>query len=82
MSLFDKFLQSNDDIIKEAANLADQATIQYNSQQITLGEYKELCNDILDYQKVVALVTDMVRRQIIWDAFQAIGNVVNTVSGI
>lgn len=82
MSLFDKWLQSGDDAIQNAANLVDQATTQYNAKQLTLAEYRELCNDILDYQSIAANIADMTRRQAVWDAFQAIQSIVNAVSGL
>ena len=82
MSLFDQWLSSSDDTIKNAANLVDQATTQYNAKQLTVAEYRELCSDVLDYQTISANIADMNCRQAVWDAFQAIESIVNTVSGL
>jgi hypothetical protein len=82
MSLFDQWMQSSDDAIKNAATMVDQATANYQSKQITLSEYRELCADILDYQNISATIADLTRRQVVWDAFQDIINVVNAVSGL
>lgn len=82
MSLFDQWMQSSDDAVKNAAHMVDEATTNYQSKQISLAEYRELCADILDYQNITATVLDLTRRQEIWDAFQAITSIVNTVSGL
>jgi chemotaxis regulatin CheY-phosphate phosphatase CheZ len=82
MSLFDQWMQSGDDAIKNSADMVDQATNQYNAKQISLAEYRELCSDILDYQNIAATISDLNRRQAIWDAFQAITTIVNAVSGL
>ena len=82
MSLFDQWTQASDDVIQNAANMVDQATTNYQSKLISLAEYRELCADILDYQNIAATISDLTRRQAIWDAFQAIIAIVNTVSGL
>jgi hypothetical protein len=82
MGLFDQWIQSSDDVIQNAANMVDQATTNYQTKQISLAEYRELCSDILDYQNIAATISDVIRRQAIWDAFQAIVAIVNTVSGL
>ena len=82
MSLFDQWIGSSDDVIKNAAQMVDDATTQYKAKQISLQEYRELCNDVLDYQSISANIADMARKQTIWDAFQAILNIVETVASI
>ena len=82
MSLFDKWLGSDDEAIKQAATLADEATTNYNNKQITAAEYKELTSDILDYQSITATITDMVRKQAIYDAVMDMINIVETVTSL
>jgi len=82
MSLFDKWLGSNDDAIKQAAILADEATTNYKNQQLSIAEYKELTSDILDYQTIVSNITDMVRKQAIYDAVNDMITVVETVTSL
>jgi hypothetical protein len=82
MSLFDQWMQSSDDAIQSAATMVDHATTNYQTKQISLAEYRELCSDILDYQNIAATISDLVRRQAIWDAFQGITAIINTVSGL
>jgi hypothetical protein len=79
MNYFDELLQSNDDLIKNAATMLDQITSQYQTKQITEAEYRELCNNVLDYQQVVSNVTDMDRKQLIWTAFQQLYTIVSAI---
>ena len=80
MSYFDIFSNSNDRVIKNAADLLEQTTAQYKNKTISKDEYLELCNDIIDYERIEDSISDMVRRQAVYDAFQQLLHIVSTVS--
>lgn len=82
MSQFDKFMQSSDQLIQNAATMVDQATTEYNNKNLTLFEYKEICSDVLDFEHISMIVTDMIRKQEIYNAFQEISSIVSIVSSL
>jgi len=82
MGLFDQFLGSSDPLIQQAASLLNDATNQYKAGSLTKDEYNELCGNILDFNQISATITDMSRKQEIWDAFQAMMNIVEAATSL
>ena len=47
MTIFDKYLQSGDPLVQQAAQLLDEATTKFKAGQMSEAEYKEVAQDIL-----------------------------------
>lgn len=82
MNQFDSFIGNKDHAISKAASLLDSVTNDYQAKAITKAEYDELCGDILDYNDIVASITDMTRKQAIYDAFEALTSIVSHISSL
>jgi hypothetical protein len=80
MTYFEKFSLSEDPIVKHTADILEQITVQYQSKVLTLKEYKELVDDLLDYGHVCANINDVVRRKYIAGAFQSLVSIVSTIT--
>lgn len=79
MTYFGEFTQNNDTIIAQAANLAEQAATAYKAGNLTQSEYLELCANLFDFHTIAAEVTDMVRKDAIYAAFQAMIEIASTL---
>ena len=79
MTYLNQFLQSDNQVISNAAGLLENATNEYHSGNLSKVEYDELCNNILDLGKINTLVTDMHRRQEIYNAFQAMRSLLSFI---
>ncbi len=82
MGLFDSFTQSLEPVVSQAASLLEDVTSQFKSGALSKSEYDELTADILDYSKISANITDMIRQQEIYDAFQQLLSIVSLVKSI
>jgi hypothetical protein len=80
MTYFQDFVHSIDPIVSHSASMLEDVTAQYNAGAITNGEYNELTGDILDYESVAANVSDITRKQVIYDAFQKLISIVGVIS--
>jgi len=72
MSQFNKYIGSNDPIISNAAENMSIATVDYQAGIITKAEYDELCGDICDSSTIASQVSDIIRIQTIYDAFNTL----------
>lgn len=79
MSYFQDFVQDADPIISHSAQLLEETTTQYQSGALSKAEYTELTSDILDYNHIIANITDMARQQYIYDSFQKLLSIVTTI---
>ena len=79
MTYFDQFRSSNDSVIQQAANMLEDATARYQAGTLAKNEFTELSNDILDFQHIAANISDMVRQQAIYEAFQQLSTIVSTI---
>ncbi len=77
--LFDQYLNTNNPLVNRAASLLRQATVTYQAGKMTKDEYKEGCNDLLDTNIILANINDMVMKQQIVDAYQALSTIVSSV---
>lgn len=77
--LFDNYLNTKNPLINRAASLLQQATVTYQAGKMTKDEYTEVCNDLLDTNVILANINDMIMKQEIMDAYQALSNIVSTV---
>jgi len=77
MSYFDSFTQDADPIVSHSAQILEETTTQYGA--LSKAEYTELTGDLLDYNHVIANVTDIARQQYIYDSFQKMLTIVSTV---
>ncbi len=82
MSQFDTFINSPDNLISQAASMLNEVSLEYQEGHITKAEHDELCGDILDFQKIQTLVTNMDRREEIYSAFKALSSIVGIISSL
>ena len=82
MNEFDTYINSHDPAISKAASLLDSATAQYQLGALNKAEYTELTNDILDYNTVIVLISDMTRRQEIYTAFTTLASIIGQITSL
>ena len=81
MTYFDGLLQNPDPVIVDAASTLENITAQFQASQLTEEEYRELCLDVLDMQRIDELALDLQRKQDIQKAFQELYQIVSFVAG-
>ena len=77
--LFDNYLNTDNPLVNKAANLLQQATVDYQAGKMTKDEYTEVCNDLLDTNTLLANINDMIMKQEIVAAYQALSAIVSTI---
>ena len=82
MNAFDSYISNPEPAISTAATLLESTTQQHQSGALTDAEYTELCNDILDYNRVVSMISDMTRKQEIYEAFMALSSIVGAIKSL
>ena len=82
MSQFDKYTGSSDPIVAQAGSDLETATADFKAGNITKAEYDELCGDILDASSIVSQLNDMARRQMIFDTFSELVNIVSMITSL
>lgn len=79
MNYFQDFVQDADPIVSHSAQILEETTAQYQSNALSKSEYIELTNDLLDYNHVIANISNMDRQQLINNAFQKMISIVSTI---
>jgi len=82
MSEFQQFTNSEDDIVREASILLQKTTEEFKAGNITEDEYKELCENILDFDRVSANMTDLARKQDLYEIFHELSGIFTVLLGI
>lgn len=77
--LLEQYKQNSDALISEKAITVETLMAQYNTGELTLDEYNELVNDLLDLDKITKL-SNNVRNEIMYkQAFEALFNIAKAI---
>lgn len=76
MSQFETFLNNNDPIISNVAKLLDALLTQFNANQLSESEYKELCANVLTMGRIDTLATTIERKAEIEKAFAVLTSLI------
>ena len=82
MSQFDQYTGSSDSIISKAGSDLELVTNDFKAGNITQAEYDELCGNILDSSTIASQVSDMIRRQMVFDTFTELANIASLIASL
>ena len=82
MSQFDQYTGSSDSIISKAGSGLELVTNDFKAGNITQAEYDELCGNILDSNTIASQVSDMIRRQMVFDTFTELANIASLIASL
>lgn len=75
----DTLININDPVVKAAEALLDEARANLSAGKLTKAEFDEIALDILDFQKVADIVSDVTRRKTIYNTYQTVAAVLGLV---
>ena len=76
---FDQFLSSDEPAVQEAAKMLNLATSELHLDKLTPKEYSEIANNLLDFSKISATISDKIRQQKIYDLFTKMLSIAETI---
>ena len=79
MKHFDALLDHSDPLVAETAMLLQDFTQQFENDEMSEAEYKELACDLLDMQRIDEMSLDLAHKTKIAKAFQQLMDIVKVV---